>query len=297
MIRKPNLRISAALGIPALLFSLLVGCAAKKPFWGDVEAGLILRYQLKPNQTWTFHASTKHNSTMEMMGQSMDTESNSTSQYTVKGIGQDDQKNLLTEITVDTMSYISQSPRGEHKHNLSPLIGKSFGLTLSPLGEEIEFSNTDSLYVDLGMPGGGRRNIETFFRNPFPNLPPNPVKIGNTWTIQDEDTVPQSGLEIAVNTEGINTLERLETVDGIECLKIQSHIVATLDGAGQQMGAEVAFEGDLEGTTTWYFAYKKGVYVKLTSDTFMEGTAVVSGQTTMTIPMTQEAKTEIKLVP
>ena len=277
MIRKPILRIPAALGIPALLFSLLIGCAAKKPFWGDAETGFILRYRLKPNQTWTFHVTTKHKRTMEMMGQSMDTESKSTSQYTVKGIGQDDQKNLLTEITIDTMSLILHSPRGEQTHDLSPLVGKPFGLTLSLLGEEIEFSNTDFLYID-GMPGGGRRNIETFFRNPFPDLPPNPVKIGDTWTIQDEDTVPQSGLEIAVNTEGINTLEGFEIVDGIECLKVQSHIVATLDGAGQQMGAEVAFEGDLEGTTTWYFAYKKGVYVKLTSDTFMEGTAVVAAK-------------------
>ena len=112
----------------------------------------------------------------------------------------------------------------------------------------------------------------------------------------EKDTVNQGGLDIVVDTETTNTVDGLETVDGMECLKIAGKITFTLEGSGQQMGADVLFEGDGDGTATWYFAYKKGVFVKSNNEMLMEGTATVSGGQNMTIPITQETKVEVKLV-
>jgi len=82
----------------------------------------------------------------------------------------------------------------------------------------------------------------------------------------------------------------------MECLKFATMYQGTLDGEGEQMGASLNFEGDLEGKGTWYFAYKQGMFVKSNTENFMEGTIAVSGAATMTIPMSQETKSEVRLV-
>ena len=297
MIHKTYTRTLTIWVMSALLFCLLVGCAAKKPFWGDPKTGLILVYRLEPGQTLRYHTSSTQNATQEMMGQSMNIQTNSTSDYTVTGNGRDAQKNILTTVTIDTIGIVTTDPQGERTVDLTPIIGKSFGLTLSSLGKEMVFSGTDSLQVEFGPMGGGTRNAQSFFRNPFPDLPENPVTIGSTWTTRDEQVEPQSGMEITITTQTTNILDGFETIDGTECLRIKSQATGTLDGTGEQMGMSMTLEGDLEASSTWYLTYKKGVFVKATSNSFMEGTVMVSGQTNMTIPITQESKAEVRLVP
>jgi hypothetical protein len=185
---------------------------------------------------------------------------------------------------------------GERSVDLSPIIGKSFGLTFSPKGDELEFSGVDTLVVDFGQMQGGKQNARNFFRTILPDLPEKPVKIGETWTDKDTMMMNRSGMKIKTNTDGKNTLEGYETVDGIECLKISSKMTGILDGAGQTMGMDMNFEGDIEGKSTWYFAYKKGTFVKVEAESFMEGTIAISGQTNMTMPISVESKSTINLV-
>lgn len=283
-------------GLLLILFTVFFGCAAKKPIWGDPKTGFILNYRLASGQTWAYHTTTKQSTNMEMMGQPIDIETDILFNYSLKGIGSDEQKNLLAEVSIDTANITADSPQGKQTFDLSPLIGKNFGLTLSPMGEELQYSGIDSLpEIDFGQMSGGKRNARSFFLNPFPNLPQNPIKIGETWTVIDERTMPQGSMEITVKTESTNIIEKLEFVDSMECLKINIQSTGTLDGAGQQMGMDMIFEGDLESTATMYFAYKKGIFVKLTSEQFAEATIAVTGQTSMTIPLTQETNTEIRL--
>jgi len=283
-------------GLLLILFTVFFGCAAKKPSWGDPKTGFILNYRLAPGQILAYHTTTKQSTNMEMMGQPIDVETDILFNYSLKGIGSDEQKNILTEITLDTASITANSPQGKQTFDLSSLIGKNFGLTLSPMGEELQYSGIDSLpEIDFGQMSGGKRDAKSFFVNPFPNLPQNPIRIGETWTDKGERTMPQGNMEITVKTESKNIIEKLEIMDSVECLKINSQSTGTLDGEGQQMGMDMVFEGDLESTTTWYFAYKKGIFVKMTSEQFVEATIAVSGQTSMTIPLTQETNTEIRL--
>lgn len=87
-----------------------------------------------------------------------------------------------------------------------------------------------------------------------------------------------------------------ETVNGLECVKITAAVTGTLEGEGEQMGMDLTFEGEIEGTDTWYFAYKEGIFVKMITDAFTEGTITTSGAQSMTIPMRQETKIETKLI-
>jgi hypothetical protein len=102
--------------------------------------------------------------------------------------------------------------------------------------------------------------------------------------------------EIKISLESLNTLEGFETVDGLECAKITVKISGTLEGGGDQGGPDLAFKGEIEGTETWHFAYKEGLFVKMITDAFTKDTVSVRGPQEMSIPLAQEMKIEIKLI-
>jgi hypothetical protein len=288
--------------IKTVLFSILatlflVGCAANKAFWGDPETGLILQYRFVENEPIQYKSQTNTVITQEMMGQTMEIVSDVMTGYSVKGLGFDEQSNLLTRFTLDSASLTAKSPQGENIIDLSKLFGKGITISMSPLGEELDTIEMDSAEVEIGMMGGGgSRNIKSFFRRTLPNLPDHPVKIGESWTTTRQDTQTQSGMDIISDIETESTLEGLETINGFECVKIINQITGVLEGIGEQMGMQLSYEGDMGGTSTWYFAYKQGVFVKLNNNNFIEGTVAASGQMNMTIPMTQEIKTQVDLI-
>jgi hypothetical protein len=294
---RVNVKYGTVIGAIFLTLALLMGCAGtgSKPFWGNPETGLILQYRLSSGQTLAYQSTTTESQTMEMMGSNQETATEIVSKYSVKGKKMDKDKNIMAEVTVQSMIFDIQSPQGEMDIDTEPIIGKPFGITFSVLGEELGYTDIDST-MEISMGQGGTRNLKDLFRNPLQDLPDYPVKIGDSWTNKDSLTTPQGGLEITVVNNSTLTFIGFEDVDGIDCAKIKLESTGTIDGVGQQMGMDVALEGDIEGNGTFYFAYKKGVYVKYTGESFTEMTAALSGQMNMTIPISQESNSEVKLV-
>jgi hypothetical protein len=273
--------------------ALLAGCAVKKEIWGDPKSGLNLTYRMEENQILKYQVSSEEIQKLEMMGQTMETKSKSGIQFSLQSKGLKE-KNLLLGITVDTMNInISGGMAGNISPDLGAVIGKSFQMTLSPLGKEGELSGTEGLQYQLGP--SGKRNIDSSFKNIFPDLADKPVKIDDTWTNTEDVTEKAGNVDIHAVTKSVNTLKGLETVNGLECVKIEAKITGTFDGTGEQMGSKFTFKGNIKGTSTWYFAYKKGIFVSLKSDTTSEGTVEVRAQG-MTIPMKTESKSEINLM-
>jgi hypothetical protein len=273
--------------------ALLAGCAVKKEIWGDPKSGFNLTYRMEENQILKYQVSSEEIQKLEMMGQTMETKSKSGIQFSLQSKGLKE-KNLLLGITVDTMNInISGGMAGNISPDLGAVIGKSFQMPLSPLGKEGELSGTEGLQYQLGP--SGKRNIDSSFKNIFPDLADKPVKIDDTWTNTEDVTEKAGNVDIHAVTKSVNTLKGLETVNGFECVKIEAKITGTFDGTGEQMGSKFTFKGNIKGTSTWYFAYKKGIFVSLKSDTTSEGTVEVRAQG-MTIPMKTESKSEINLV-
>ena len=296
MTRKILRPILALICTLTLFCTLWMSCASKKPRWGDAETGFILRYRMDTDRVYTYRTNDVENTFMEMMGQPMETETHTTMTYSIKATGYDDNDNVLTDITVDSLSWIVHSARGDRVIDTQALSGKQFGLSLSTIGEELEYTGIDTLpKIDLGMMGG-KQSIKMLFRSVLPDLPPNPTKIGDSWTSEQDYTENQVNMDITVTIESENTLEGYETVDGIECVRIKIESVAAIDGKGDRGGTEMTLEGDTETSTTWYFDYKKGTFIKATSEGLMEGTVAISGQTSMSIPMSRESNSEVLLV-
>ncbi len=272
---------------------ILAGCAARRPYWGDPQTGLILQYRMAENQVLKYQLTIKQSQDVEIMGQQMKTETKGEIGFTAKSKGIKENNQQLG-ITIDSMIINIKSPQGEISPDMSSVKGKSFDMTMTTLGKELDLSGAESIQYDLGQ--AGKRDLSTNFQAVFPDLANKPVKIGDTWTSRDNITEKIGKGEIKISLESFNTLEGFETVDGLECAKITAKISGILEGGGNQGGANLAFKGDIEGSETWHFAYKEGLFVKQITEVFTKGTVSISGPQEMSIPLAQNMKIEVKLV-
>jgi hypothetical protein len=205
-----------------------------------------------------------------------------------------EENNHLLLITINSAKTDVTSPQGKISPDMSPVFGKSFHMILSPLGKELKISGADTIKYILGQ--AGERTLSSNFQTIFPDLAGKPVKIGDSWTTNDTINVKESGTNMRMTFISVNTLQGFEMVDGHECIKVTAKSTGKLDGEGEQMGANLYFDGDIETEDVWYFAYKEGIFVKSISDGSSEGTVAVTGAQKMTIPMTMGTKFETKLV-
>jgi hypothetical protein len=293
MIIKPNLKSYLSVILVVLLIALLAGCAAKRAFWGDVKKGLILEYRMPQDQALKYQFTSNMIQDMEMMGQSMQTIIDLNLLFSARSEGLEENNHLLL-VTIDSAKTDVEGPQGNLSPDMSPVLGKSFHITLSPLGKELEMTGGDSITYSMGP--GGERTLTSNFQTIFPDLAGKPIKIGDTWTTNDTINIKEGGMDMRMTFVNVNTLQGLETVAGYECAKITVKSTGNLDGEGEQMGANLYFEGDIESKDTWYFAYKEGIFVKSTSEGITKSTIAVTGAQKMTIPMTMEMKFETKLV-
>ena len=279
-----------------LAVMLLFSCASKKAMWGNEKDGFILSYRLSPDQSWSYQSTGEEITNLVIMGNEQETKASSRNDYTVTA-NESKETNLSLTVTIDEFVRDTNSPQGEWSVDSSPIIGKNFTLILSPLGKELEFDGIDELKIDMGDQDGGEQSVLNYYRNPFPNLAEKPLKIGESWTEADSFTAPAGNMQVTVNTETKHSLTGMETIDGLECLKVSSTVTGILTGIGEQDGNDLMLDGKLDGSGTWYFAYKKGMLLKADSASDLNGDIDVSGGGfDLKIPITQKTNSIVKLV-
>jgi hypothetical protein len=261
----------------------LAGCAGKKVMV-KTDEGVIMQYRMPEGKAFRYEKSESSTQSMKMMGQAMETATEKTIAFTMesKGLKEDD---LALTITIDSMNAGLQTPQGDFSADTEPVIGKSFDMKISSRGREMDLDAADALEYSLGM--AGTRSLKADFATFLPDLPPDRVKIWDTWESQDTVNVEESGMNIQVISENLNVLEGFETLNGRECAKITADVVGSVTGEGMQGGANLTFDGQMNGKEVWYFDYVEGVFVKSSSDISVEATVMVSGPQEMTIPVTQ----------
>lgn len=293
---KSWLRFGAwKVGLLALASTLiLAGCAAKTATpWGDPQTGLMLTYRMSEEQTLDYQFSVDQTQTIEVMGQVVDTDSDLSLGFSVRAKGMKDGNQQLG-VTIDSMKVKVVSPQGTMSPDMSPVVGKAFDMTLSELGKEVELSGAASIQYDLGP--SGKRNISSNFQSMFPDLPGRPVKVGDTWTTEDVVTDKTETVDIRIRFKNEHRLAGFETIEGLECARIETAVTGTLEGEGEQQGMGLTFKGDIEGKDIWYFAYKQGLYVRMTSSASVDGTIDTSGLQNLSIPLKQKIDMETRLV-
>ena len=276
-------------------FSILaaIGCAAKKSLWGDVKTGLILQYRLPEKETLKYRIANQINQNLEMMGQSVATQINMGYVFSCKAKASKNDAQQLG-ITIDSMKVAVKTPQGDFSPDVTSVVGKSFEMTLSALGKDLELSGAEAIKYTMGP--GSERSIVSDFKAFFPDMAGKPVKIRDTWTTRDTLDIKDSNSHLQMLFENLNTLQGLEVMNGLECVKVTAAVKGTMSGTGKQGGADLSFTGDIGAMDTWYFAYKEGILVKTTSDGSTKSTITVSGPQNMTIPMTMTTKMATTLI-
>jgi len=273
---------------------VLSGCTAQKAaLWGDRQSGLILTYRLPEKQALNYRFFLGQTQDIEAMGQRVTTENRVTIGFLAQSKGRKG-NDYLMGLTIEEMKADIRSPQGPLSPDLRAVIGKSFDLTMSDLGKEMDLSGAASIQYDLGP--SGKRNLASYFQAFFPDLPGRPVKVGDLWNTEDRITDKTEGVEIRIHMKNEHKLDGFETVAGRECARIKTAVTGTLEGEGEEQGMKLSFKGNIKGTDTWYFAYKEGLFVRLVSSASVDGSIETSGFQSLTIPLTQKMDMETNLI-
>jgi hypothetical protein len=140
-------------------------------------------------------------------------------------------------------------------------------------------------------------NVSDDFKAFFPNLPEEPVKIGDRWSTTQylKDMAFNSAQKIVL--ESVHTLTAVETIDGMECAKITTVMHGMLEELGERMTRTPEMVARLDGTGTWYVAYQEGLLVR-TSMTLRGSGEMKSGEFQgMPRPMAQVMTIDSRLLP
>lgn len=277
-----------------LPFFVLTGYAAQQGnVGGGPDATVTLTYQFPEGKTLSYRVTSNSTQNIDIMGQTITTGSLSTLEFSAKAKGLKDGQYTLG-VTIDALKVTAQTPQGEMSPDTSAVLGKSFDMILSRLGKEIDTSGASSLQYTV--PSGGRQDLADDFQSFFPDPPDRPVKTGDTWPSEDTVTQKPEGGEIHLVVKHVHTLDGFETVDGFECARIKTTIKGTMTGNMQQGGVGLSIEGRIDGTETWYFATKEGIFVKSDMKASVEASITAGDPMNTTFPMTGEERAETRLL-
>ncbi len=260
---------------------------------GSQDKPVTLVYQFPEGKTLTYRDGSTDTQNMEVGGQSISVKNLSSREFTIKPKGLKE-GNFLFSVTIDAFKVDAESMQGSVSADSSTVTGKSFDMTLSRLGKEIDATGASSIQFDLGQ--AGKRNLGAAFQAFFPDLPDRPVKVGDTWPSEDTVVDKSDAGATRVVVKLVNTVDGLETVDGYDCVRIKSAGKGTITGNLEQMGTALTVAGSVEGSVTWYFAIKEGIYVKADQKQSFAGTITAGEPANVTIPITGESQEEIRLI-
>lgn len=278
-------------GITCSGLILLPGCASKKKLWGDTRKGLILSYRMPESQPLRYISTGDASQKVEVMGQKFDVNMKSYQEYSVQT--EHPSANPMTlKITVDTMYIYLKTPMKDFTPDMTGVIGRQFPIRLTSLGKESDFSQAEAITFNLG---GETRNLAPEFQSFFPDLPGKPVKPGDSWNYPDTIKEESGGNWLHLYVNCTATLEGYETVNGRECAKVMVPFSGIVLGEGNMNGIATKTSGEVSGTDHYYFDYKNGVLVKISSDGTASTMTKTSGAKEMTIPSTRKFIKEIWL--
>jgi len=269
---------------------VIAGLAADRP--PDPQGAVTLAYKFAEGVPLSYKQAGGQVQDIDVMGQTMTTESNSTMDITLKPKGLKDGNHLLG-VTIDGMTISVNSPQGGVTPDLSSIIGKSFDLVLSPLGKEVDVAGAAAFKIDMGA--SGSRDLSSGFQGLFPDLPDHAVKAGDKWPSEDTVVQKSDAGEIQIKLKYEHTLDGFETIEGRECARVKSAFTATMGGALNQGGMALAMDAKMQGTGTWYFAVKEGLFVKQETKSTVSG-VITAEAMNMSIAMTGQQTGSLALV-
>lgn len=269
--------------IAAAIISL-PGCAVKKAGWGSLENGMIMKYAYAEGQEMQYKNTFTFEQKMDVMDQEFLITAEGDQLLHMKAVPSDGPDQDFT-VTVKEMRSDINSPQGKMTADISEVIDKPFQITVSALGKELDFAEAEAL--SIAYKTGETRSIASDIQAFFPDLPDHPVKVGDVWESSETVTEKSRSGEMVLDINNLNTFEKLEEYNGYDCMKISVVFSGTMNGNGEEQGMTLKTTGKLDGSATWYYAYKEGLFVGQTLNGMGKTTTEITGPREMTLPATR----------
>jgi len=193
------------------------------------------------------------------------------------------------------ISYSSVLNGDKLTHNLTFTALKSSNF--SAMTGDVEVSTKPLLNVPLIVETGKRgenlqlsniKDMPALGEEPFPGtalglasliieLPEKPVKINDTWVSFVPIEIDVEDAKLTISSETTFTFAGFEMNNGFNCMKIIGKSKSKLSGDVTIQTMDASMEVDGTGTITGYFAYEKGFWVELISESTGDMTIDITG--------------------
>jgi hypothetical protein len=249
----------------------------------NYPAGIPVKYQTNSNVLQK----------MDINGQTMETNVSSVLGCTINSKG-NKENNLLLEVTIDTVGQIVESPMGSQGGAFADAKGKSFTMTLSQTGKEIDVTEAQSIVFKVET--GGSSDAMQSFSDFFPDLPEESLTQGYTWISNDSVNGKSGGAEIMMTIKAENKFDGFEMAGDINCIRISSVLSGIRVIKTQTQGMDVKASGPYTGTSILLFSQEKGYFIKKTVDTKMSGMIELTTPESMSFPLEMDISSVSELI-
>lgn len=253
-----------------------------------------LKYQLVEGTKFTITTTGEVSSIVDQMGTEVvvDIYGEGEDIYVVSSTQKE--KGLTVEMEFGERSQTIESPQGSASTDFADLIGKKVKFVLFQNGKVEGFEGFDTL-PEIKTSAGDVLNAETYklgVKAAFPLLPDKPVKIGDSWSDIQDINIPLGEYTLLSENNFTYTLIEETEKDGFDCLKIDVKGVLKLSGDFEQAGTPLSLERETTSSGTLYFAHKKGMFIRVETDSTAEGIITVPSAG-IDIPQTITSKSSV----
>jgi hypothetical protein len=254
-----------------------------------------LRYQMAKGNTYRYTLTADNNAKTQAMGQEFNSTSSSLFgiSLAVEEIGANGELTCIAKVDTN-LTKVDLPMMKDSALVLKEINGKRTRLTLSPLGKTLESTPIDTIQPSQTMAMMGNPNVVDLLRRLLPELPEQPVGVGETWKKTTPETLYVQGLKLIMKPDIQYKIEGAENVSGLDCLKIAFEGTASQYGTGSRQGMDLVLDGTVKTKGTAFFAQKEGILVSIESS--IDNDMTTSGTGEQMFTQTQTASSKFKMV-
>lgn len=251
-----------------------------------------LNYNLPEIKELHYIKTENRNTYSMMMGMDIKVKIQKDIDYIIKGAGVDRQNNYTGDILVNRLDLSVIRP-GKDIPTKSSATEEALKIVFSPKGKIIELSSASPT-------GKGEINVKNHIEDDLLiNLPDETLQVGKVWTtpIEIRKVEGKEGGETLIITakgETVSVVEGIETINGLECIKINTLLKGTIEQTGQVIGNKSSGNGEILRSSVWHFAYKEGIFVKSSTQEIRKTKQKIGPSMEMSV--TEIINTDINLI-
>jgi hypothetical protein len=255
-----------------------------------------LRYQMAKGNTYRYTLTADNNAKTQAMGQEFNSTSSSLFgiSLAVEEIGANGELTCIAKVDTN-LTKVDLPMMKDSALVLKEINGKRTRLTLSPLGKTLESTPIDTIQPSQTMAMMGNPNVVDLLRRLLPELPEQPVGVGETWKKTTPETLYVQGLKLIMKPDIQYKIEGAENVSGLDCLKIAFEGTASQYGTGSRQGMDLVLDGTVKTKGTAFFAQKEGILVSIESSSDNDMTISGTGEQMFTQTQTVSSKSKMVL--